>query len=72
MGRSDAAKGALDGLMRTYADVRSGVAHLAAMVAALPLGPGAPPAVPFDDELMGDVLAQVGRRTGELSASQLC
>jgi hypothetical protein len=54
--RADASKDLLDSLTRAYVDVRSGVAHLSTMVAVLPLN--APP-VPFDDELLGDVLAQV-------------
>lgn len=40
-----------------YANVRSGLEHLASMLAPLPLPPGQLP-VPLSDDTLGDVVAQ--------------
>ncbi|GLC76007.1 hypothetical protein PLESTF_001719900 [Pleodorina starrii] len=60
--RADSASEALEALLRSHADVRGGLEHLAAMVAPLPLPAGGPPPVPLEDETMGDVLAQIEQR----------
>lgn len=44
-------------VLQVYVGVRSGLEHLAAMLAALPLPPGQLP-VPLSDDTLGDVLAQ--------------
>ncbi|KAG2426195.1 hypothetical protein HXX76_013176 [Chlamydomonas incerta] len=60
--RADAAAGSLEGLLKGWADVRAGLEHLAGLVAPLPLPAGGQPAVPVEDETLGDVLAQVESR----------
>nr|AGW18228.1 axonemal coiled-coil protein ODA10 [Chlamydomonas reinhardtii] len=60
--RADAAASSLEGLLKGWADVRSGLEHLAALVAPLPLPAGGQPAVPVEDETLGDVLAQIESR----------
>ncbi|KAG2497484.1 hypothetical protein HYH03_004637 [Edaphochlamys debaryana] len=59
---ADATQASLEQLLRAYADVRGGVEHLSGLAAPLPLPAGAPPAVPLEDETVGDVLAQVEQR----------
>ncbi|GIL62393.1 hypothetical protein Vafri_16616 [Volvox africanus] len=62
LAKADASAVELDALLRSHADVRGGLEHLAAMVSPLPLPPGGQPAVPMEDESMGDVLAQIEQR----------
>ncbi|EFJ47394.1 hypothetical protein VOLCADRAFT_105118 [Volvox carteri f. nagariensis] len=62
LSRADAAGEALECLLRSHADVRSGLEHLVALVSPLPLPPGGQPAVPLEEETMGDVLAQIEQR----------
>ncbi|GLI71262.1 hypothetical protein VaNZ11_016382 [Volvox africanus] len=62
LAKADASAVELDALLRSHADVRGGLEHLAAMVSPLPLPPGGQPATPMEDESMGDVLAQIEQR----------
>ncbi|PNH09841.1 hypothetical protein TSOC_003514 [Tetrabaena socialis] len=59
--RAEAGSEGLEAALRGYAGVRAGLEHLAAMAAPLPLPTGGPPAVPVEDETLGDVLAQPPR-----------
>lgn len=60
--RAESAQEALEALLRAWAGVRGGVEHLAGLASHLPLPPGGPPPVPLEDELLGDVLAQIEQR----------
>ncbi|GIL80031.1 hypothetical protein Vretimale_12860 [Volvox reticuliferus] len=62
LAKADASSVELDAMLRNHADVRGGLEHLATMVSPLPLPPGGQPAVPMEDESMGDVLAQIEQR----------
>lgn len=53
-------------VLRVWVDVRSGIEHLAGMVASLPLPPGHVP-VPLAEDTICDVLAQVRTRAGDPS-----
>jgi len=54
---ADAAQEVYNQVLQVYVGVRSGMEHLATMLAPLPLPPGQLP-VPLSDDTLGDVLAQ--------------
>ncbi|KXZ47770.1 hypothetical protein GPECTOR_33g652 [Gonium pectorale] len=60
--RADSASEGLDAAQRGWAQLRSGLEHLAAMVSPLPPPPGGPPNVPLEDETAVEVLAHIEQR----------